>query len=225
MGSLEGPAMIDLKLAPRGRRLRLLCLGAHSDDIEIGAGGTVLKLLKDHRDAEVTWVVFSAKDARRTEAAQSAKAFLSGAARTNVVLHDFRDGYFPYAGASVKDAFEALKAVTDPDLILTHHRGDLHQDHALVSALTWNTFRDHLVWEYEVSKYDGDLVTPNLYVHLDPAMIRTKLRYLRRFFHSQLDNSWFRDDAFLALARLRGIESNAPGGLAEGFHVRKMVGA
>lgn len=217
--------MIDLKLSPRGRRLSVLCLGAHSDDIEIGAGGTVLKILKGHRRAEFTWVVFSAKGIRRAEAARSAKAFLAGAGRTNVLLHDFRDGYFPFVGASIKDAFEALKSAVDPDLILTHYRGDLHQDHALIAKLTWNTFRDHLIWEYEVPKYDGDLATPNLYVQLDPALCRTKARYLRRFFKSQAENVWFGEETFLALARLRGIESNAPGGLAEGFHCRKMVGA
>jgi LmbE family N-acetylglucosaminyl deacetylase len=217
--------MIDLKLSPRGRRLSILCLGAHSDDIEIGAGGTVLKILKGYRGAEFTWVVFSAKGIRRAEAARSAKAFLAGAGRTNVLLHDFRDGYFPFIGASIKDAFESLKGAVDPDLILTHHRGDLHQDHALIAKLTWNTFRDHLIWEYEVPKYDGDLETPNLYVHLDPALCRTKARYLRRFFKSQAENVWFGEETFLALARLRGIESNAPGGLAEGFHCRKMVGA
>jgi LmbE family N-acetylglucosaminyl deacetylase len=217
--------MIELRLAPPGARLKVLCLGAHSDDIEIGAGGTVLKILRRFRRAEFTWVVFSAQGVRRDEAARSARSLLAKAARTTLVLHEFRDGYFPFIGASIKDAFESLKAETDPDLILTHAKDDLHQDHALIAALTWNTFRDHLIWEYEVPKYDGDLGTPNLYVHLDLGLCRAKARHLRRFFKSQAGNAWFDEETFLSLARLRGIESNAPGGHAEGFTCRKMVGA
>jgi LmbE family N-acetylglucosaminyl deacetylase len=215
--------MRSLKLSPASGRLKVLCLAAHSDDIEIGAGGTILKLLKDHPGAEFHWVVFSAKGVRRKEAEASANAFLAGAAAKTVILHEFRDGYFPFVGDKIKDAFESLKGTPDPDLVLTHYRADLHQDHRLISDLTWNTFRDHLIWEYEIPKYDGDLGTPNVYVHLDQPLWTTKVRYLQEHFRSQADNQWFTETTFLALARLRGIESNAPAGLAEGFHCRKMV--
>jgi len=217
--------MMDIKLSPPGGSLSVLCLGAHSDDIEIGCGGTILKILKSHTNAEFFWVVFGAKGNRKKEAEASAKAFLAGAAKRTVVIHDFRDGFFPFVGDTIKDSFESLKRDISPDLILTHYRSDLHQDHRLISDLTWNTFRDHLIWEYEIPKYDGDLGTPNVYVHLDPAVCRTKVRYLRKYFPSQADNQWFTEATFMALSRIRGIESNAPRGQAEAFYCRKMVAA
>jgi LmbE family N-acetylglucosaminyl deacetylase len=215
--------MIRLDLAGGGRALKVLCLGAHSDDIEIGCGGTVLKLVQENKAVEFDWVVLSASGKRKKEAASSAEAFLAGAARRDVALEAFRDGYFPYIGAEIKDYFEALKRRVAPDLILTHQRSDLHQDHRLVSELTWNTFRDHLILEYEVPKYDGDLQTPNVYVHLDAAAADMKVRLIKRHFKSQAGNQWFAEGTFRAVLRLRGIESNSSSGFAEGFIGKKLV--
>jgi LmbE family N-acetylglucosaminyl deacetylase len=214
--------MISLRFPERKKPLRLLCLGAHSDDIEIGCGGSVLKIVRDHPDTQCDWVVFSATGARRKEARAGAAAFLKGGAGYTVILRSFRDGYFPAAGAEIKDFFEELKKRDQPDLIFTHHRADLHQDHRLVSELTWNTFRDHAILEYEIPKYDGDLTTPNVYVPLEAALVKAKLRGIRESFPSQAGNGWFSDETFKAVLRLRGIESNAPSGYAEGFHARKL---
>jgi LmbE family N-acetylglucosaminyl deacetylase len=215
--------MMPLMRAPRKGGLSVLCLGAHSDDIEIGCGGTILKLLKEEPVVRVDWIVFGATGRRKREAEASAVALLEGAARRSVAVRGFRDGYFPYAGAGIKDAFEALKTKVRPDLVFTHHRRDLHQDHRLIAELTWNTFRDHLILEYEVPKYDGDLETPNVYVPLDMATARDKIRHILRSFPSQAGNAWFDREAFLALLRIRGLESNAPSGYAEGFHGRKLT--
>jgi LmbE family N-acetylglucosaminyl deacetylase len=214
--------MIGLRFPERAEPLRLLCLGAHSDDIEIGCGGTILKIVHDHPDVECDWVVFSAAGARRKEALAGAGSFLKGAARRTVVLRSFRDGYFPAVGAGIKDVFEALKKKVRPDLILTHHRADLHQDHRLIAELTWNTFRDHAILEYEIPKYDGDLTTPNVYVPLEAAVVKAKVRRIRESFPSQAGNGWFSEETFRAVLRLRGVESNAPSGYAEGFHGRKL---
>jgi len=215
--------MINLKFSPRGKPLKALCLGAHSDDIEIGCGGTVLKLLREYKGIEFDWVVFSASGKRRREALASASAFLPEAVRRTTVVKTFRDGYFPYNGGEIKDYFEMLKCQVDPDLIFTHYRSDLHQDHRLISELTWNTFRNHLILEYEIPKYDGDLGTPNVYVHLDEAICQTKIRLLFKFYKSQAMNAWFDRKTFLAIMRLRGIESNAPAKYAESFFGRKML--
>lgn len=215
--------MNGLALTPRGRALKVLCLGAHSDDIEIGCGGTVRTLIASHPGLEFDWAVLSATGERRREAEAGAAAFLSGAARASVTVKDFRDGYFPAIGGEIKDWFEALKKSVEPDLILTHHRADLHQDHRLVSELTWNTFRDHLVLEYEIPKYDGDLGAPNVFVPLDEKTYRTKVRTILDVFATQSGNAWFTADAFQALMRLRGLESNAPSGHAEAFYGRKLV--
>ena len=215
--------MMNLEFARRVDTLKVLCLGAHSDDIEIGCGGTVLKLIKDHKRTAFDWVVLSAEEIRRKEAEASAAAFLAGAGRRKVVVKKFRDGFFPYAGGEIKEYFEGLKRTIDPDLILTHCRSDLHQDHRLVSDLTWNTFRDHLILEYEIPKYDGDLGAPNVFVHLDEAVCRAKIRNILDHFETQAGNQWFTEDAFRALMRLRGIESNAPDGYAEAFHGRKLA--
>jgi LmbE family N-acetylglucosaminyl deacetylase len=168
-------------------------------------------------------VVLSADEKRRKEAEASAAAFLAGAARRNVVVKKFRDGFFPYIGGEIKEYFEELKRTVDPDLIFTHCRQDLHQDHRLVSELTWNTFRDHLILEYEIAKYDGDLGAPNVFVHLDEAVCAAKTRNILKHFRTQAGNSWFAEDTFRAIMRLRGIESNAPSGYAEGFYGRKLV--
>ena len=202
---------------------RILCLGAHPDDIEIGCGGAVLKWLGDGDDVEVRWVVFSASEARKLEATNSAEAFLRDAGRKQIVIQSFRDGFLPYHGSAVKEYFEELKGEFSPDLILTHYREDLHQDHRLISELTWNTFRDHFILEYEVPKYDGDFGSPNVFVHLDEDLCRQKIDYILSFFQTQKDKRWFSRDLFLSMLRLRGMESNAPSTYAEGFYGRKLV--
>jgi|SRR5882672_30621 len=213
--------MLNLSFASRGPALKILCLGAHSDDIEIGSGGTLLKLLEEHRAAEVAWVVLGASGQRKAEAIESADRFLEKAGRKDIVVKEFRDGFFPYIGAEIKEFFEELKGKYAPDLILTHRREDLHQDHRLVAELTWNTFRNHLILEYEIAKYEGDLGAPNFFVHLTEAVARKKVQILLDAFRSQKGKHWFTEDTFLSILRLRGLESNAPGRYAEGFHCRK----
>jgi len=201
--------------------LKLLCIGAHSDDIEIGCGGTVVRLLEENPNTEVHWVVVGAMGQRANEAVESANLFLANAKRKEIVIKQFRDGFFPYSGSDIKDFFEKLKGECSPDLILTHYRGDLHQDHRLVSELTWNTFRNHLILEYEIPKYDGDIGTPNFFVHLSDAVCRKKIQNILRCFKSQRDKSWFSEDIFLSILRIRGLESNAPNRYAEGYYCRK----
>lgn len=201
---------------------RILCLGAHSDDIEIGCGGSVLALAAAHPQIEVCWVVFSADERRRAEAQASASSFLAGVTVKTVVVHEFRDGYFPFEGAAIKDEFEKLKPFT-PDLVFTHCRHDLHQDHALLCQLTYNTFRDHLVLEYEIPKWDGDLRTPNVYVPLSAAVASRKIELLMQHFATQRSRDWFTADTFQAVLRLRGLESRAAEGVAEGFYARKLL--
>ena len=208
-------------LAGQGAR-RVLCLGAHADDIEIGCGGTILRLAAERRDLEVRWMVFASNPVRAAEARASAGAFLEGV-KSTVVVRDYRDGYLPWAGAAIKDEFEALKREFVPDLIFTHQRDDLHQDHRLISELTWNTWRNHLVLEYEIPKYEGDLGLPSLYVPIDAATARRKIDVLLRSFPSQAGRSWFRAETFEAMLRLRGIECNAAEGFAEAFHATKWV--
>ena len=216
------PLMLPLALSrPAGRPLRLLCLGAHADDIEIGCGGTVLQLLATVPSVEVTWVVFSGNEARQTEARGAAARFLEGAGRVDIRQLAFPDAYFPVAWGEIKRAFEQLKSV-EPDLILTHRREDRHQDHQVLANLTWNTFRNHLVLEYEVPKYEGDLGQPNLYVPLSRAQAERKVEILMEGFASQRGHHWFDPQTFLGLMRLRGIECNAAEGHAEAFGVAKV---
>ena len=207
----------------RGRSLRLLCLGAHADDIEIGCGGTVLRLLASHPNVEVRWIVLSANERRADEARCAASLFLANADASEVTVKQFRDGFFPYMGAEIKSFFEELKAEAAPDLIFTHHREDAHQDHRVVAELTWNTWRDHMILEYEIPKYDGGLVTPNLFVPIDEETREQKVAHLMRAFGSQRSKRWFTPDTFTSLMRLRGVESGSTGGCAEGFFARKMV--
>lgn len=217
-------AMFLLNINKRSNsHIRILCLGAHSDDIDIGCGGTILRFLNEFNDVEIYWVVFGAKGQRKIEARKSARLFLKDAKKKEVIIKTFRDGFFPYIGAEIKEYFESLKQVYSPDLIFTHYRNDLHQDHRLVSELTWNTFRDHLILEYEILKYDGDLGSPNLFVHLDERICHTKIEYIRKCFKSQMNRNWFTDDAFLSMLRIRGVESNAPEKYSEAFYCRKMV--
>jgi LmbE family N-acetylglucosaminyl deacetylase len=199
---------------------RVLALGAHCDDIEIGCGATLLSLLARHRQLRVDWVVFSSSPEREKEARASAERLLAGAKEKRVVVKQFRNGYFPDQWAGIKDDFEALKAEVRPDLILTHHAQDLHQDHRTIAELTWNTFRDHLVLEYEIPKYDSDLGSPNFFVQLDAEQAEKKARHVIEFFPSQADKHWFTQDTFLALMRLRGVQCGTR--YAEGFYVRKL---
>jgi LmbE family N-acetylglucosaminyl deacetylase len=215
--------MLALKLRPDGASpLKILCLGSHSDDIEIGCGGTILRLLSSNQNLEVVWVVFSSSKEREREARNSAGMFLGQAKQKEIIVNDFRDGFFPFDGAKIKDFFEGLKRVS-PDLILTHHRKDAHQDHRLIAELTWNTFRDHLILEYEIPKYDGDLGQPNLFVTLESDVCQRKVSYIMDSFQSQHNKRWFQQETFLSLMRLRGMECNAPSGYAEAFHCRKLV--
>jgi len=215
--------MMKLKLSRRDGPLKVLCIGAHSDDIEIGCGGTILKLIRENEAVEFDWVVFSAGENREKEALESAEAFLTGATRRAIIIKAFRDGYFPYNGEEIKDYFEELKRKIHPDLIFTHHRTDLHQDHRLVSELTWNTFRDHLILEYEVPKYDADLRAPNVFSYLDQKVCQKKVRLIKKHFRSQADNQWFTEETFRAILRIRGVESNSPTQYAEAFYCRKAV--
>jgi LmbE family N-acetylglucosaminyl deacetylase len=214
--------MLGLGFAPQGRRgFNILCIGAHSDDIEIGCGGTILRLIEENPLAQVHWVVLGAPGPRGTEAVTSADRFLANAHSKHVVVEEFRDGFFPYSGAEIKQFFEELKGNCAPDLVLTHYRNDLHQDHRIVSELTWNTFRDHLILEYEIVKYDGDLGTPNFFVQLKDETCRKKIRNLMECFGSQRSKRWFTEDTFLAMLRLRGLECNAEERYAEAFYCRK----
>ena len=202
--------------------LRVLCLGAHSDDIEIGCGGLILELIKHYPRIEVDWVVFSALVAREREARRSAALFLRGARRTRVDVHHFHDGFFPY-DSEIKSVFEGLKARVSPDLVFTHYRTDRHQDHRVLSDLAWNTFRDHLILEYEIPKYDGDLGTPNFFAPLTRSTCARKVKHLKDVFGTQRDKHWFSDETFMGLMRLRGMECRATDGYAEAFYSRKTV--
>jgi LmbE family N-acetylglucosaminyl deacetylase len=202
--------------------LNVLCLGAHSDDIEIGCGGTILRLSEQYPNCAFHWVVFSALGARAAEAESGAALFAGKKIARGPVLKGFQDGFMPFIGAEVKATFEELKPIA-PDLIFTHNSTDAHQDHRLIAELTWNTFRDHLILEYEVPKYDGDMGRPSLFVPLESEVCDKKVRYLMQAFQSQHTKRWFRQDTFLALLRLRGIECNAPSGYAEAFYCRKLT--
>jgi LmbE family N-acetylglucosaminyl deacetylase len=216
--------MIRLALIePREDALEVLCLGAHPDDIEIGCGGTVLRLVEEFPNARFHWVVLSSNDVRATEAEAAADHFLTDAGKQDIRIERFRESYFPWVGAEIKDYLEELRRTMDPDLILTHHRHDRHQDHRLVAELTWNTWRDHLILEYEIPKYDGDLGSPNVFVALDDATARRKVDGILDHFPSQHGRAWFDADMFRALLRLRGMEANAPGRFAEGFYGSKVV--
>src|SRR6266550_1333052 len=214
--------MIQLRLLDGDTPVRrVLAIGAHSDDIEIGCGATLLTLQRE-RELEVTWVVLGAAGVREQEARASSEAFLASAAVRTLEFHGFRDGYFPYVGGEVKDVFEELKARLDPDLIFTHMRHDLHQDHRLVCELTWNTWRDHLILEYEIPKYDGDLGSPNVFVPISTELAQEKVQLLASGFGSQSGKHWFDEELFLGLMRVRGMEARSPTRYAEAFVCRKL---
>jgi LmbE family N-acetylglucosaminyl deacetylase len=215
--------MKSLRIAGRGDRLSVLCLGAHSDDIEIGAGGTILTWLDQGIHLEVHWCVLSGIRERETEARASAGDFLAGATTSTIEIMNFRDGFFPEQGEQLKIWFESLKARVAPDLILAHRRDDAHQDHRQVNRLVWNTFRDHLVLEYEIPKWDGDLGRPNLYMPVSASVMQRKVDLLMDHFGSQRSKQWFDPETFLGLARLRGMECRADDRYAEAFVARKLV--
>ena len=217
--------MLSLNLPQNGAsRFKVLCLGCHSDDIEIGCGGTILQWLSSHKDLEIVWVVFSSGGSEREkEARASAELFLEQAKKKEVMIRDFRDGFFPFDGKNIKTVFEDELKKTSPDVILTHNRKDAHQDHRQIAELTWNTFRDHLILEYEIPKYDGDMGQPNVFVHLNAEASKKKVSYLMEAFQSQRCKRWFQEDTFFSLMRLRGMECNAPSGHAEAFYCRKVL--
>lgn len=201
----------------------ILCLGAHADDIEIGCGGTLLALLDARPDLKITWVVFGAYDTRAGEARRSAERFLGSAAADRITVKGFRDSYFPYLGAEIKECVEEVRDGCSPDLIFTHHRHDRHQDHRLLAELTWCAFRDHLILEYEIAKYEGDLGQPNCYVPLEESLCRRKIDLIVEGFPSQHDKRWFTEDTYWALLRIRGVECHSPTRFAEAFHAPKLV--
>ena len=214
---------LRVPLADGARPLtRVLVLGCHADDIEIGCGATLLALTRARPDMDVTWVVLSADGDRAEEARTSAARFLAGAAHVEVMVHAFPDGFMPYLGGDVKNVFESLKVAVSPQLVLTHTRFDLHQDHRLVCELSWNTFRDHLILEYEVPKYDGDLGAPNLFVPISRELAEEKAQLVVEGFGTQADKHWFQAEVFLGLMRLRGMEARSPSGYAEAFTCRKL---
>lgn len=210
-------------LALPNRPLKLLCIGAHSDDIEIGCGGTVLRLLAERPGSTVDWVVLSSNPARETEARNSAAEFLAEAASSKVWVQSFQESFFPAHWVAIKQFFETVRRATEPDLILCHHPRDRHQDHRVVAELAWNTFRNHLIWEYEIPKYEGDLGQPNLFVPLSAAQAERKVELLLKHFATQALRGWFRADTFHGLMSIRGVECAAPDGRAEAFHAAKLV--
>jgi len=208
---------------PENKTHRVLCLGAHCDDIEIGCGGMLLQHTRCHPNCEVKWVVFSSNETREKEARISAELFLKDAKKSDVVIEKFKDGFFPSYSEQIKEYFEKIKENFSPDIILTHYREDLHQDHRKISELTWNTFRNHLILEYEIQKYDGDLGRPNVFIPLEVTVCKEKTRIIIDSFSSQHVRSWFDEETFYSLMRLRGLESNSPSRYAEAFYGRKVL--
>ncbi|GBE17309.1 glcNAc-PI de-N-acetylase [bacterium BMS3Abin15] len=216
--------MIKLLLDPSKKSaLKILCLGAHSDDIEIGCGGTLLKLIDSYPVDSVYWIVFCSDEIRRKEAEKSASLFLEEIKQKKIEIKEFKDGFLPYIGDKVKEVFEKIKSEFNPDIIFTHYRYDLHQDHRLICELAWNTFRDHFILEYEIPKYDGDLGQPNFFAPLDKELVNRKIDILLDSFKSQSGKHWFDRDTFQAIMRVRGMESATVVGFAEAFYGRKTI--
>ena len=215
--------MISLTPYKQERPLTILAMGAHCDDIEIGCGGTILTLTRNNPDIHITWIVFSSTEKRKLEATEAANLYCRNAGSQEIRILDFKDGFLPYHGENLKNTFESIKTEIDPDIVFTHYRHDLHQDHRLVSELTWNTFRNHLILEYEIPKWDGDLGAPDMFVHLEETTGLTKIEYLQQAYNSQKSKTWFTDDLFWSIMRIRGMESSSPSGIAEGFYSRKSV--
>lgn len=213
--------MKPFTFAKKGERLSVLCIGAHSDDIEIGVGGTLLSLLHAGIRVEAMWCVASASAARNEEAHASALDFLEGSAGYTIELSSFDDSYFPTQSRSIKEWLGRIKGRFQPDLVFTHRRDDAHQDHKTLNEITWNLFRDHQILEYEIPKWDGDLGQPNFYVPLSEKALTGKIEFLMRHFASQRSKDWFDPETFKGLARLRGMECRSESGYAEAFTVRK----
>lgn len=207
---------------PTDRTFKILCLGAHSDDIEIGCGGTILRLADQYPNSEFYWVVFNATGSREAEARRAASLFAASRLITTY-FKAFEDGFLPYVGAQVKAVFESELKQISPDMIFTHNGTDAHQDHRLLSELTWNTFRNHLILEYEIPKYDGDMGRPSVFIPLEKTVCDRKISYLMQAFASQQTKLWFEPETFSSLMRLRGMECNSPTGYAEAFYCRKIV--
>lgn len=217
-----GGLALNLGLSQLDDGGKVLCLGAHSDDVEIGCGATILDLIERYPALSIDWVVLCSDPERKAEAESSAASFLNGCTSSSITVESFRDGYLPYTAVEVKEFFARLGTQHDPDLILTHYRGDLHQDHRFIGELTLQTFRNHLTLEYEIPKYDGDLDPPNLYVPVSKEAAGKKTDLLIQHFGSQRSKSWFSRDTFKGLMRIRGIECKSPSGLAEAFHCAKV---
>jgi len=207
----------------KNQELKILCLGAHPDDIEIGCGGTILRLVEEAPKAQFCWVVFSGNPKRSEEACQSADFFLREAKSKKIFVEKFRESYFPFIGAQIKDFFEKLKTEFSPDLIFTHYSSDAHQDHRLISDLTWNTFRDHFILEYEIPKYDGDFGNPNLHICLTESHVTQKTSHICNIFQTQKEKQWFDEETFRSILKLRGVECNSPSRFAEAFYCPKIV--
>jgi len=205
-----------------GKSQSVLLLGAHCDDIEIGCAATIARWVRDYPQLEFYWVVLSSNPVREREARRSAELLLTGATKT-IVIRQFRNGYFPYVGAEIKDYFEQLKQAINPSIVFTHYGQDNHQDHRLVSELTWNTFRDHLILEYEIPKYDGGMGSPNVFIPANDEDRERKINVLMDCFSSEHNKRWFTPETFNGLMRLRGVECNAPSGYAEAFYCRKIM--
>jgi LmbE family N-acetylglucosaminyl deacetylase len=216
------PRVLGLKLQDLGHAPTVLCLGAHCDDIEIGCGATLIRWARDYPGIRFVWGIFSGETGREDESRAAAATLTAGAAPCELRFHAFRDRFFPSQGEAIKEAFDALRATVTPDVVFTHFLDDRHQDHRVIGELTWNTFRSHLVLEYEIPKYEGDLGHPNVFVPHTAADLDRKVACLLESFPSQRARGWFTADTFRALARLRGIESGAPSGFAEAFHGRKL---
>ena len=221
--STIGRLVRHLSFSDPGEGLRILAIGAHPDDIEIGCGGTILGLIADGLVTSVRWVVCSGTATRAQEARAGAAAIVEGVADREIVIGAGRDGYFLLEGAAIKDWFEDLKRGPEPDLILTHRRDDRHQDHRFISDLTWQTFRSSLILEYEIPKYDGDLANPNVFVEVPERIMRRKIEVLETSFASQVDRHWYDSGTFTAIMRLRGVESRSTSGYAEAFEGRKLI--
>jgi len=214
--------MLSVNFADRTGGLRVLCLGAHCDDIEIGCGGTIIRMASEYNIQQLKWLVFTSSEERSAEAKRSAACFVQGCKETEIIIKKFKDGFLPYEAEQIKNSLEELKPF-NPDIIFTHYRHDLHQDHRTICELTWNTFRNNLILEYEIPKYDGDLGCPNWFVTLEEEVARKKVKIIMECFKSQASKHWFDDDTFFSLMRLRGIESASPTRYAEGFYVKKSV--
>lgn len=215
--------MHKVRLFEENQKPKILCLGAHPDDIEVGCGGTVLRLIEEVPEAQFYWAVFSGDEKRSKEASKSARIFLEKVKSKKIDVQDFRDSYFPFVGAKIKDYFEKLGKEFSPDIVFTHYRSDAHQDHRLISSLTWNTFRDHFILEYEVPKYDGDLGAPNLYLYLTESQVERKISFLCDIFQTQKKKQWFDQETFKSILRIRGVECNSPSKYAEAFYCRKII--